>query len=196
LHAKTQYPLAGKHVATPCEACHDNALPPARRFRKLAFDDCTDCHADVHKGEFKGRDQGACEPCHAVTGFSPTLFGVEAHATTRFELAGAHESAPCGTCHAGASPRLDWRQPKRACADCHENPHGAQFRGRKAGGACESCHGIDAFRPAARFDHDRDASFALRGAHANVACERCHKTVKDRVAYKGVSTRCEDCHAS
>ena len=32
-------------------------------------------------------------------------------------------------------------------------------------------------------------------------CERCHKTVKDRagarvIAYKGVSTRCEDCHAS
>ena len=35
--------------------------------------------------------------------------------------------------------------------------------------------GPEAFAPAARFDHDRDASFKLQGAHANVSCAGCHK---------------------
>ena len=197
IHGKTKYPLAGKHVSTACEACHTPKLPPARRFRKLAFDDCTDCHADVHKGEFAARDKGACEPCHDVAGFSPTLFGVEAHATTRFELTGAHEPAPCGTCHTGASPRLDWRQPKQACADCHENPHGNRFEAEMQREGCASCHSVVAW-DMPKFAH---TTWPLTGKHQNVRCDQCHTpTEADRLAGNGPSYReapsdCEGCHA-
>jgi hypothetical protein len=148
-----------------------------------------------------------------VEAFRPASYDVERHARSRFPLEGAHLATPCVQCHkelrgngsrptllrAAATAPLPFQIEKRACADCHENPHGAQFRDRKGG--CESCHGLDSFRPASRFDHDKDAAFRLRGAHAGVACERCHKAARDRagkrvVAYKGVSTRCEDCHAS
>jgi len=58
---------------------------------------------------------------------------------------------------------------------------------------------MDAFRPARRFDHNRDAAFSLKGAHANVPCARCHRSVagpsgKPVVIYRPVPTACEACH--
>ena len=218
-----------KAACRDCHGADREGLPPPvgrERAGRAGFVfrivelECAACHADPHGGRFAAAgarpDPKGCLGCHGVEAFRPAAYDLERHARSRFPLEGAHRATPCVQCHAElrgngtrstlvrAAARIAPRPfvvEKRACADCHENPHGAQFRGRKGGGACESCHGIDAFRPAARFDHDRDASFALRGAHANVACERCHKTVKDRagarvIAYKGVSTRCEDCHAS
>jgi hypothetical protein len=57
-----------------------------------------------------------------------------------------------------------------------------------------------AFRPADRFDHDRDARFSLKGAHATVTCARCHFTRRSAagkpvVVYRPVSTKCESCHS-
>jgi len=72
--------------------------------------------------------------------------------------------------------------PKGGCAGCHENAHGTQFTARQDRGACESCHDTDAFRPARRFDHNRDAAFSLRGAHTGVPCERCHRSTRVRTA--------------
>lgn len=206
----------------------DGLPPPAGKERagragivfRISELECASCHADPHAGRFAAAgarpDPKGCLGCHGVDSFRPAAYDLERHARSRFPLEGAHRATPCGQCHrelrggasrsslirAAARPlSLSFQIERRACADCHDNPHGAQFRGRKGGGACESCHGLDSFRPASRFDHDRDASFQLRGAHANVACERCHKTPRDRagarvVGYKGVSTRCEDCHAS
>jgi hypothetical protein len=84
------------------------------------------------------------------------------------------------------------------CVSCHTDPHGDQFAKRRSSGGCESCHGLDSFVPAARFDHDRDASFALTGAHAKVACAACHKpppgAPRASIDYRGLSPKCESCH--
>jgi hypothetical protein len=197
VHDKTQYPLEGRHATLACPTCHSPALPPARRFRKLAFGACSDCHTDAHRGEFRDRERGACEPCHGVAGFSPTRFGVEAHATTHFALGGAHESAPCGSCHTGPSPRLDWQQPKRACAECHDNPHGARFEAEMQAEGCASCHSVVAW-DMPKFAHD---SWPLTGKHQSVRCDQCHTPSEaDRLAGNGDSYRqapreCEGCHA-
>jgi hypothetical protein len=182
--------------------------------------ECAACHADPHAGRFaeKGArpDPLGCLGCHTPAAFRPAVYDVARHAHSRYPLEGAHAATPCGLCHkelrsaparstlARAAVRpgpLLFRQEKRACVDCHEDVHGGQFRSRKLGSECESCHGLDAFAPAARFDHDRDASFHLAGAHAKVPCERCHRTERDRsgkkrVVYRGVPSRCEDCHAT
>jgi hypothetical protein len=89
---------------------------------------------------------------------------------------------------------------KTLCADCHETPHGDQFAARKDAGTCEACHSADAFAPAARFDHNRDAAFSLKGAHEGVPCNRCHPTDTRspdarRLVYRPVSGKCESCHA-
>lgn len=221
--------LHAKAACRDCHGIDRAGLPPpAGRERagragfvfRIAELECAACHADPHAGRFAASgarpDPKGCAGCHGLESFRPAAYDPERHARSRFPLEGAHRATPCVQCHRelrgngirssllGAATRsaaLSFQIEKRACADCHDNPHGAQFRGRKGAGACESCHDLDSFRPASRFDHDRDAAFQLRGAHANVACDRCHKMGKDRagkraVAYKGVSTRCEDCHAS
>jgi len=197
LHPKTNYPLTGKHETTACDSCHSPKVPAARRFKKLSFDDCLDCHKDSHKGQFSDRDAGACEPCHTTHGFTPTLFGVTAHATTQFELTGAHEAAPCGTCHTGPSPRLDWQVRKRDCAECHENPHGSRFAAEMDKEGCATCHSSVAWDQP-RYSHD---SWPLTGRHQSLRCEECHTpTEADRKAghgdsYKDAPRECEACHS-
>ncbi len=196
VHDKTRYTLTGKHVSTRCDACHSPKLPSKRRFRQLAFDDCLDCHQDSHEGQFSDRDNGACEPCHTTAGFSPTSFGVEAHQTSRFELTGAHEAAPCGTCHKSPPPRLDWQVPKSACADCHENPHGTRFAAEMKQDGCATCHSSVAWD----MPHVAHETWPLTGKHASVRCDQCHTpTAADRQAghgesYKDAPRECEACH--
>jgi hypothetical protein len=193
-HDRTSYPLAGRHTQVACAACHKPALPVARRFRGLATDRCGACHADVHQGEFASRGGGECGPCHGVDGFSPTRFGLRDHASTAFPLEGKHEATPCSGCHLAARPRLDLRVPgKRACADCHANPHGQQFAAEMSRGGCAQCHAAaDWHRP--RIDH---ATWPLTGAHARAACASCHgagKQADQPAAYRGVPRDCAGCH--
>ncbi len=185
--------------------------------------ECAGCHVDAHDGRYaRGGAKpvdGGCRACHGMTGFRPSTVDIAMHARFTFALEGAHRAVPCVGCHEElkATPATSTllsaasgvtRFPTRTtvtrattCASCHEHesPHGTQFASRKDKGACESCHTVDAFVPAARFDHDRDATFPLAGAHANVACDKCHKTATApdgarRVVYRPLSARCESCH--
>ena len=153
--------------------------------------------------------------CHSFEAFRPSAMDVAMHATFSFPLAGAHRAVACQLCHreldrkppvstllaAAATARpLRFDEKGKHCADCHASPHGDQFARRKDQGACESCHALEAFVPASRFDHDRDASFPLTGAHARAACAACHRAEprtgkSPRVVYYPVSHRCESCHA-
>src|SRR5581483_9785059 len=118
-HPKTQYPLTGKHDDVACASCHKPSLAVEARYRKLAFNRCADCHADKHNAEFASRDSGECKPCHATSGFRPTLFGIDLHASTKFPLVGKHGAAACSGCHKNPRPMLDLRVQKQVCADCH-----------------------------------------------------------------------------
>ena len=199
-HAKTDYPLAGKHVEVACSKCHRAELEENQRYRQLSFGRCDACHADAHQGRFQTRDRGECAPCHSEAGFRPSLFGLELHATTRLALTGHHAAVPCSTCHRAAATqdkRLDWSLPKSACADCHENPHGTQFAKEMKKDGCATCH-TPADWDIPNIDH---SIWPLTGAHASTACAGCHTpTEKDRKAGSGASYRlapraCEGCHA-
>jgi hypothetical protein len=222
-HRSTAYPLEGRHASTRCDACH-RALPPgpegdawgtSRTLLAPPHGSCEDCHVDPHRGAFRSAAARvraeACTACHGLEGFRPSRFDVAAHARTRFPLEGAHRATPCQACHAELASRspgangsrrdrpLAFTLAKRACADCHRNPHGDQFATRRAGSACETCHGLDAFAPASRFDHGRDTGFELDGAHARTPCAGCHRTERlaggaTRVVYHPTPSRCESCH--
>jgi hypothetical protein len=188
------------------------------RFR-LAELECVSCHVDPHQGRFTPGGarpaRGGCLACHTGRSFATSTVDVAAHGGYAFKLEGAHRAVPCVACHAelkrpaaastligvrwmGAPLSFTVRAP--GCVACHDNPHGDQFAGRPGGGdGCDSCHGLEAFAPASRFDHDRDTKLPLRGGHANVPCARCHREVTGRgavrlVRYRPVSTRCESCH--
>jgi len=153
--------------------------------------------------------------CHDVRTFRTSTADVAAHATFGFVLEGAHRATACVGCHeefkrSGATKRSalllaasgigELRfEAKHDCAACHQTPHGRQFDARKDRGRCDACHGVDAFAPASKFDHTKDATFSTRGAHERVPCNQCHPSSvgaggKPVVKYRPVPVKCEACH--
>lgn len=193
-------------------------LGPAKVALKLDSAACDACHLDPHRGRFsRGGEQpvkGGCEVCHDQRDFHRVRLDAPLHARFDFPLEGAHAAVACFACHKellgqrfGASSlvllapqavNLPFTAPK-TCRECHEDVHGGQFAKRKKGDRCDVCHDNDVFRPAARFDHDRDSQFELVGAHERVACQGCHPVKKlpdgrEGAVYLPTPSRCEDCH--
>jgi hypothetical protein len=227
-HQLSKYPLEGKHMTADCSGCHMQLedtpanvtkYGPSRVSMRPVHTQCTDCHLDPHDGRFSpGGERGQvknCLSCHTLAAFRPSLYDAAMHAKARFVLDGAHRATPCIGCHeelkqapasstlrgAKNARKLRFADSRQRCAACHESPHGDQFAKRKDKGACEGCHGSDAFAPAVKFDHQRDSQFKLDGVHVRVACSGCHRTEilgsgKTRVIYRPVPHRCEDCHGA
>jgi hypothetical protein len=167
----------------------------------MAFGRCVDCHADANAGQLASRaDQGACERCHAVAGWTPSTYTLAQHASLRLRLDGRHAEIPCRACHGASRPGLSAPAPAAslghaavaiglagaACADCHVDPHAGRYGSAgplRVAGECGACHSATSFRPslmdAAR--HDRFA-FQLKGAHRAVACVSCHEELRAKPA--------------
>ena len=211
-HGTTAFPLRGQHGGVACERCHVPKLPLERRYKRLSFGRCLDCHADAHAGEFSAREGGGdCASCHDEHGFSPSRFGLNAHALTAFPLLGRHAAVACLGCHtrgserdssnaAGraaprpprAAQRLDWHVASRSCADCHADPHNGQFAKEMAVDGCAHCHSPNAWN-LPNIDH---SIWPLTGAHATAACVACHQGEQGQPtgAYRGLPHACEGCH--
>ncbi|HEX6850462.1 MAG TPA: cytochrome c3 family protein [Candidatus Polarisedimenticolaceae bacterium] len=181
-HRSYTLKLEGAHAKAKCEGCH--------RKPKLALTGvptrCDACHRDVHAFA-PVRD---CAPCHDARAFAPASVGPKEHAGYAFPLEGAHAAAPCFVCHKdlgtpGPRKAVSFKDERRECVACHEDPHKGSL-----GKDCARCHGTAAFRPAVRFDHDRDTKFRLGTAHRPVACAKCHEGGR----WKGAPAKCEACH--
>lgn len=194
-HSKTRYPLVGLHVGLECKKCH---VPKEKR-APLAHERCTDCHSDIHRGQLAKRsDGGACESCHTVGGFIPSLYTSANHSSTRFALEGAHLAQPCDACHPlqtdtdGIAYRLFIWEDKR-CIACHRDIHFGQFDNKD----CTACHNVEDWKRIF-FNHDNDSSYKLKGEHRRVKCTGCHVEITDGentlVRYKPISPACETCH--
>jgi hypothetical protein len=211
-HARTGYPLEGRHTAVGCGGCHRPGLPP-----RPARAACTDCHADTHLGQLADASRRTqCESCHDVTGFRPARFPLERHQASRFALQGAHAAVACDGCHRRLSPlelrrklpafklgdagrvrvTAQFRFAATGCADCHGDPHRGELDARRQGAGCTSCHDERSWR--ATFDHST-TRFALTGPHARASCDKCHVPApvgarKARLKLGGLGTTCESCH--
>lgn len=170
-HARTRFPLRGKHAPLECRSCHRSAV------FKEAPSACIGCHRkdDKHRGTLGE----ACASCHTERSWKETSFD---HGRTRFALAGRHARAKCESCHRDA----DFRRTPSQCNACHakEDVHAGQ-----QGNRCDSCHDARAWK-GARFDHGR-ARFALVGRHLTVQCKGCHATQR----FKDAPGACVACHA-
>jgi hypothetical protein len=193
-------------------------LGKARVALKPVETECVQCHFDPHEDRFGPAGErpfeGGCLGCHDSRAFRPSQVDAVRHAKFRYALSGAHRAVACVFCHEelghpapsvrllsveGPARKLSFQTRHAKCGMCHETAHGDQFVDRPDGRSCESCHTIDGFHPASRFDHERDSRFSLRGAHRDVACERCHPTVVDdagrrQTIYRPLAARCQDCH--
>jgi hypothetical protein len=209
-HARSDYPLTGKHAAVSCERCHlvpgriflrgtDGAERP--RYRPLPHAECSDCHADAHAG----RLGAACASCHVTDGFQRVDRERFDHEHTRYPLRGRHRALACAACH---DPRSAWGRnpPFERCDSCHRDAHagGATIAGRPAD--CAACHDERSFVPSTFTvaDHDR-TDYALEGGHRRQECRRCHPQLppgpagarlgSSRVLLRPPHAACRDCHA-
>jgi len=196
-HARTDYPLLGRHSGLNCSQCHT----PELSGRLPEFDNCQRCHADTHDGQFTNREGPLdCAACHSVYGFLPARYSLVSHQDTRFPLTGSHLAVPCLLCHPRsdeadpASTRLFHLQDQR-CQACHIDIHRGQLESRYAND-CTACHNTVAFTRVS-FDHDQTA-FPLDGRHKTVACDKCHGIEQDQDGlfhrYVPIPHTCQDCH--
>ncbi len=207
-HARTAYPLEGRHAALPCAKCH---VPAGKAtLYRLKHAACPDCHADKHQGQFAAPPyEKRCDSCHTLKGFQSSTFTLARHQKVPFVLAGSHLAIPCIDCHKvipeSRPPLRRYRFEDRTCAGCHGDPHRGQFAermgrllpdGRPAG--CETCHTPQSWKELARFDHSK-TDFPLVGTHRAVPCMDCHRPpnlgmkLKDAV-FKNTPKNCTNCH--
>ncbi len=190
-HAKSAFPLTGKHAPLACEKCHkkETAKFPAAngtavRLKGLGTA-CATCHKDPHLGQLGP----SCATCHSPETFKVPTFE---HTGSPEFWKGAHSTAPCAKCHktedgafpAGKGTAVRYKGFKSSCASCHEDAHQGTL-----GPSCESCHVPSAqWKSASRAFHK--TSWPLEGKHLLVPCASCH--VKGQT--KGTPRLCADCH--
>lgn len=209
-HKKTRFVLTGGHIAVPCADCHKESteLQPKSVLYHWKNLDCTSCHEDVHKGQFKEKMQQkrpdgsvlGCEVCHNTKSWKE--LSAFDHSKTKFPLIGAHRATACIDCHKPPNMEtkllhVDFKAAPMQCEDCHEDAHGKQFAKADVT-KCVDCHNSTKWKPAL-FDHDKRTDFPLKGAHQNVRCADCHKLIKvvagkNVVFYKPTPKECSACH--
>ena len=192
-HDMTRYPLRGAHQRVTCKSCH----LPGKPLKGLSFNSCRDCHQDFHRGAFaKDASKGACQACHTVEGFSPSLFSVAEHQKSDYPLSGAHLAVPCIACHKSGDGPWRFSFANRDCQVCHVNPHGEEARRASAANpdkGCAFCHGFESW-PDVTFDHSA-TGFSLEGRHAAIKCSDCHKrSGSGMLRFSGLKRDCQTCH--
>ena len=197
-HAKTKYPLLGKHAQVECMQCHAKG-----DFKKeVAFAKCTDCHRDdPHKGQFAKRAGGIeCSNCHNVDGFKPSLFTTKEHAASAYPLQGKHAQLKCEQCHVPKGKDTLFKVKFQQCTDCHADRHATQFAAAPWLNRCEQCHNLEGYRPSTfSLAKHKQTRFLLTGGHAAVACADCHKEIipagdKMTAIYHWQNLDCTSCH--
>jgi hypothetical protein len=170
-HAKSVFPLTGKHQQLECQDCHAGGVFVGTP------QDCAACHDtdDAHNGEL-GQN---CAACHTTESWQDATFD---HAQSAFTLTGAHIRAACEDCHTDKI----FKGTPDTCIACHagDDEHQGQF-----GTDCAACHTTENWENAS-FDHSL-STFALTGAHIRVECTDCHTNQ----VFKGTPSACSACHA-
>jgi hypothetical protein len=193
-HARTSYPLTGRHAPVACDKCHAAAADASgaafRKYGGVAFQQCTSCHADAHKG----RLGAACASCHTTAGWSIVQKTSFDHDKTAYPLRERHVAVACDKCHtAGRTAALR----HDSCTACHHDAHRGEFAKRADKGRCEACHDVRGFTPA-RFgpDEHQKSAYPLAGSHLAVACDACHRRPSGQktAGYRLTYARCTDCH--
>lgn len=190
-HTDAAYQLLGKHQDLKCELCHKKSIrnnSEFQQFKGLAFDNCNQCHKDIHAGKL-GTD---CKSCHIETSFRDVK-NLENfnHSLTAYPLEGKHASVKCYDCH-----RNSCTEPlaHSKCNNCHEDYHHRVFSERRNESDCIDCHDISGFNvPKYTIEQHNASAFALNGAHLATPCLSCHKKT-DKWLFRNIGSNCVDCH--
>lgn len=206
-HARTGFPLTGRHAQTPCTGCHHGS----EKITRL----CVGCHRDEHEGRL-GTD---CSECHSALSFQ-AVRSFDRHRLTRLPLSGMHALVECSACHRRTTARK-WSSPPADCYACHDQDYRRMdIHPLHVGGSgnpparafphdCAQCHRASAWSPAivspgalrdlvvpsvnglTRAPANHEALFPIQqGVHRTARCDDCHAS--ERVSQ---AVRCTHCHA-
>ena len=162
-----------------CEDCHLEKLTVFRQ------EICADCHIslepEIEEQHFTVFGLN-CLACHDGVDTYGTSFD---HASTGFDLQGAHFDAPCQGCHPDATTLDMLAAISQRCYDCHraDDVHKGNL-----GADCEVCHTAESWQ-AVHFDHS-DTGYLLVGQHSRVECIACHPNQR----YAATPVTCQGCH--
>lgn len=121
-HNQTSFELKGAHTDIGCRACHFSQSEKGNLVQNFSqfSGNCTDCHDDIHQGQFNEQGKTDCLRCHAFESFKIADFD---HSKTLFPLNGAHEKVSCTECHleikTKKSSYINYKIKEFKCADCH-----------------------------------------------------------------------------
>ncbi len=223
---KFNYKLKGRHKEVECEKCHERSEVRYTEFKRekkafvcvfkeLESDECSNCHYDIHKGQFKDQK---CDACHSVKKeWKDYMFDHESEKFS-YKLEGRHKEVECEKCHERSEVRYtEFKREKKAfvsvfkylesdeCSNCHYDIHKGQFKDQK----CDACHSVKQEWENNTFSHESEnyRGYKIEGKHVDVECVKCHKRSefsytefnrKKKVlagTFKPLqSKKCNDCH--
>jgi hypothetical protein len=187
-HTRTRFPLFAVHANVDCDSCHRGQQPNQYVTTPT---DCGQCHIRTFEQALSPNHVLAgfsrrCEECHVPS--SPDWHQASYRHPDTYPLLGAHARARCADCH-----KTTFAGTTRECVACHRADYTATTNPNHVTAhfptSCNSCHSMEAWRPAAFVDHSR-TRFPLTGAHQQVDCGQCH--VNNR--FQGTPTDCVSCH--
>lgn len=203
-HARTGFPLTGRHRQAGCADCHATGTQISRA--------CDRCHRDPHQQRL-GSD---CSECHSALSFQLSD-ALQKHRNTRLPLTGIHALLDCTECHRrGTEPRFS--SVPANCWACHADEYRSpDVHPRHTGTPgdpsqpafptdCAQCHRATGWSPAVVDPARLRAALAqqaltappshelmfpiARGAHRGAACGDCHAD-----SLRPGLARCTGCHA-
>jgi hypothetical protein len=122
-HARTQFPLVGKHASVKCSECHRAKKLGGLEIAQYKGTNmqCQSCHEDRHAGQFVLNGATDCARCHQAVGWKRLTFDHNTHST--FALTGAHARVPCRGCHReerqGSAVFVRFKPLQSTCESCH-----------------------------------------------------------------------------
>ena len=190
-HNTTKFSLLGKHKTVSCEKCHKPIIingKPEKRYDGVLFNNCTNCHKDVHEDKF-GQN---CKKCHSEESFHTIKDdGNFNHDKTDFKLLGKHQLLDCKKCH-----KTNLIDPIKCahCSDCHADYHKNEFSKDGVLPDCDLCHDNKGFTESLyTLEKHNLLKFRLEGAHLATPCFSCHKK-QEKWTFVKLGKACVDCH--
>ena len=130
-----------------------------------------------------GNSAKIATPAIRTQGFGGAAVKFDHQAASVFPLQGKHAVIACAKCHVKTTDDLPGRPGRSGAAtsrwprDCLRLPR--RLSPGTAARDCRQCHGLDSFKPAPGFDHER-SRFSLKLFHEGVGCRECHPLYRPR----------------
>ena len=124
----TSFALRGEHQKLKCVDCHPHLAKPdslGRSTARAAGNQCHQCHADVHAGQFAENGRTSCQSCHREDQAAFLIPDFDHQSQTQYPLDETHRKVQCNQCHPrweleGGGSAVRYRGTPTQCQDCHQ----------------------------------------------------------------------------